>query len=109
MKVEPVNDIPTVSITTHQTGQTVMGVVIMQGKAGDVEKDVKSVEILLTRAGAEPGDVKWVTAEGTDPWLFTWDTTAKGVRNGDYDITFRSKLFSVTVYVAFCSLFLPFS
>jgi len=82
----PVNEAPTVAITSPSAGATVSGTIIASGTASDDE----AVEAVSVRI--DGGD--WTDATGTAAWTFEVDTT--GLDEGDHTVEARS--FDGTLY-----------
>jgi len=93
----PLNEKPTVAITSPSDGATLSGTANIQGTASDTDGTVQLVQIKID-SGA------WIEATGTTSWSYSWDTTA--VANGShtiyarsYDGTDYSSIDSVTVTI----------
>jgi len=70
---------PTVSITSPEDGDTISGIVSIEGTASaPAGKEIKSVQISID--GADQ-----IVVEGTTDWSYEWDTTS--LANGKHTIT----------------------
>jgi len=92
------NKPPTVEITHPLEGQTVSGIVDVEGTADDPDGNVESVEVKIDEDG------EWGTATGTTSWTYEWDTSQYS--DGEYTIYARSydsydysDVYSVGVFV----------
>jgi len=74
------NKIPTVSITAQKDGDTVKGIISINGTSADEDGIVEKVEISINKG-------VWKTAAGTESWNFEWNTEA--LTNGNYTIRLR--------------------
>ena len=73
---------PTVNITFPADGTEVKNTVVIMGNASDADGDrIQKVEINL-------GDGNWITANGTESWSYSWNTS--GLLNRNYVIQARS-------------------
>jgi hypothetical protein len=80
----PVNDLPQVTIDSHDEGEEVDGVIELYGTCFDVEDTVNIVEIKI-------GHFSWQPTLGINNytyWNYTWDTTM--VDDDDYLIQVRA-------------------
>jgi len=98
IEVNPLNQPPTVSITSPTEGTTVSGTVSISGTSNDTDGTVQSVQVKIDTGS-------WIDATGTTSWSYSWDTTT--VANGShtiyarsYDGTNYSNISSVTVVVS---------
>jgi len=75
------NQPPTVEITYPDEGDTVSGVITINGTANDPDGDVEFVEVKIDNDS-------WESASGTTNWSYEWDTTI--VPDGQHAIYARS-------------------
>ena len=75
-----VDNPPTIPDVSLQDGETISGIVTLEGEALDDDK-VEVVQVQID--GGE-----WVDAEGTDEWTFELDTTE--MENGEHTLRIRS-------------------
>ena len=78
-----INEKPTVAISTPADGETFSGVITVTGTATD-DVSVSSVQVNIT------GALDWTDANGTEDWMYEFDTTIIGLTNGDYTLNARS-------------------
>jgi len=81
VKIDPVNDAPTLGITSHKDGDTVEGLINIQGTANDIEKKLANIEVSM-----DDGQYSDVTQQGVI-WKYTIDTTL--LDNGEHKFSFR--------------------
>jgi uncharacterized membrane protein len=77
----PVNQPPTVTITSPLPGSTISGTFEILGTASDPEGTLQRVEIRMD-------DGNWIEVSGTTTWSYDWDTTS--VSDGQHMITVRA-------------------
>lgn len=72
---------PTVTIETPKDGAMVNGTRTVAGTASDPDGKIDQVEVRID-------DGSWTTAEGTDTWSFSWDTTETS--DGEHTVQARA-------------------
>jgi hypothetical protein len=76
----PVNQAPTVTISSPTGGEIVSGTITISGSASDPDGVVSIVQIRIDSGS-------WVTVSGTTSWSYSWDTTK--VSDGSHTISVR--------------------
>jgi hypothetical protein len=87
----PVNDPPTISLTSHIDYETVEDTITLGGKMDDIEGTVRLVEVKIESSETDIENAEifnWQPAKfdvSINNWTYTWDTTM--VPDGFYEIT----------------------
>ncbi len=82
----PLNQKPTISITSPTNNSENSGHVTISGSASDADGTVTTVEISINSGEWE--NVTGIDPTGIDPWSYEWDTSV--VTNGDYEMKIRA-------------------
>ena len=77
----PMNELPSCTISTPDSGETISGLFSVAGTANDTDGTVIEVEIRVD-------DGPWIEVNGTTSWSYDWDTTV--VDHGNHTIYARS-------------------
>jgi len=80
--VDPINDPPTITVTSHQDGDLVSGLIRFRGQVSDIEHSNLIAEIKIGSEDWKPVDESGIF------WSHMWNTTF--VENGEHTISFRS-------------------
>jgi fibronectin type 3 domain-containing protein len=79
--VIPVNEPPTLVITSPSEGTSLKGIIDISGTSSDTDGSIQRVEIRID-------DGNWITVSGTTSWTHSLDTTQ--LSDGDHTITVRA-------------------
>ena len=90
--ITPVNDEPTIAITSHQTDDPFKETEIIKGTVDDVEGNIQLVEVKIDAIFGSPDapHFDWQQAildRNLNEWTYVWDTTT--VPDGEYMLTAR--------------------
>jgi hypothetical protein len=88
VRIRSINDPPVLVVGNLFEGQTITELFRIKGTADDIEKNLKFIEVALTKAGEVLYSDDWMTADGAYVWQYLLDI--RGLDDGDYVVFIRA-------------------